>query len=177
MNVEKPDLITQRLRLRLPKMSDAKRLTELVSTEYISVMSRLPFPYRKKDAMKWVTEAQKNFLSVGIVYYVIVAAETDEVIGTASAVVQYGSWTAEMGYWIGEKYWGKGFATEAAGRLLAHLVETMHLKRVYANAAVENTASQRVLEKIGMEQEQLLENEKDNYGRVMDVYVYAMNRE
>lgn len=57
---------------------------------------------------------------------------------------------ASMDYWLMPTEWGRGYATEAAGLLLAHALDVAGITEVCAAAALRNTASQRVLEKIGM---------------------------
>ena len=60
---------------------------------------------------------------------------------------------AELGYWIGVPFWGKGYATEAASAAVAFGFDMLRLNRIYAHHFAGNTASQRVLEKIGMRHE------------------------
>lgn len=60
---------------------------------------------------------------------------------------------AETGYMLGYEHWGQGYATEAARAAVDFGFETLGLHRIYAEALSENTASRRVLEKIGMRQE------------------------
>ena len=56
---------------------------------------------------------------------------------------------AEIGYWLGEDFWGKGYATEAVQSVVAYAFEELSLVRLWAVAYQENTPSQRVLEKCG----------------------------
>ena len=56
-----------------------------------------------------------------------------------------------MGYWLGKKYWGKGFATEAVGRLLELGFDELDLNEIYASYKVGNKASKKVLEKSGFQ--------------------------
>ena len=56
---------------------------------------------------------------------------------------------AEIGYWLGEDFWGKGYVTEATLRVLQYAFEELHLTQLWAGAYEENIASQRVLEKCG----------------------------
>jgi RimJ/RimL family protein N-acetyltransferase len=57
---------------------------------------------------------------------------------------------AELGFWIGVEYWGRGYATEAALALLSYGFGTLGLNRVYDHHMVRNPASGRELAKIGM---------------------------
>jgi ribosomal-protein-alanine N-acetyltransferase len=56
----------------------------------------------------------------------------------------------ELGYLLAEPYWGKGIMTEAAGLTLEYGFGPLRLARIVAHADVENRASRRVLEKMGM---------------------------
>jgi RimJ/RimL family protein N-acetyltransferase len=57
---------------------------------------------------------------------------------------------AEIGYWIGKPYWGKGYASFAVQHLLAFAFSQLQLNRVYAHVLDYNKASQKVLEKNGL---------------------------
>jgi len=60
---------------------------------------------------------------------------------------------AELGYWIGVPYWGKGYATEAARSVVNYGFSTLELHRIFASHVPANPASGRVLTKIGMRHE------------------------
>jgi ribosomal-protein-alanine N-acetyltransferase len=62
---------------------------------------------------------------------------------------------AELAYALARQHWGKGLATEAAGRALRYAFEVLGLPRVVAFARVENIASQKVMARIGMTFEQM----------------------
>jgi RimJ/RimL family protein N-acetyltransferase len=67
------------------------------------------------------------------------------VAGNILSFEQFGE--REVSYWIGKEYWGKGIATEALRRFLAHIQD----RPLYARAAKDNVASLRVLKKCGFE--------------------------
>ena len=77
----------------------------------------------------------------------------------------------EIGYGMAKSYWGRGLTTEAARATLRHAFEGLGLRRITAVAYPDNTASQRVMEKIGMKYEKI--------GRYYDadLVYYAINRE
>ena len=64
--------------------------------------------------------------------------------------------SAEVGYWLGEAYWGRGLMTDAVTRLTQHLFEDVKLLRAFALPLADNQGSIRVLEKAGYEREALL---------------------
>ena len=65
---------------------------------------------------------------------------------------------AEIGYWLGEDFWGKGYVTEATLRVLQYAFDELHLTQLWAGAYKENIASQRVLEKCGFRYHHTLED-------------------
>ena len=65
---------------------------------------------------------------------------------------------AEIGYWLGEDFWGKGYVTEATLRVLQYAFEELNLTQLWAGAYEENIASQRVLEKCGFRYHHTLED-------------------
>ncbi|WP_405267599.1 GNAT family N-acetyltransferase [Methanobrevibacter sp.] len=61
----------------------------------------------------------------------------------------WGDDSAELGYWIGEEYWNRGYATEASEALIDHAFSDLDIKEIYASYRHENKQSGRVLEKLG----------------------------
>ena len=82
--------------------------------------------------------------------------------------------SAEIGYWLGEPFWGRGIVSEAliAGDG-ADVFERLNLLRLFALAFAENAASARVLEKAGYEREGYLRSGAVKYGEVYDQLLYA----
>jgi [ribosomal protein S5]-alanine N-acetyltransferase len=81
---------------------------------------------------------------------------------------------ADMGYELDPRYWGRGYATEAASALLAFGFRELKLHRIWAQCMAENTASAHVLEKIGMRQEGRLRENVWMKDRWWDTLVYAI---
>ncbi len=80
----------------------------------------------------------------------------------------------ELGYSIGSRWWGNGYATEAAEAVLRYAFREIGLHRVYASHHIENTASGRVLMKIGMREEGILrDGQKNPDGTFSDLRLYA----
>jgi ribosomal-protein-alanine N-acetyltransferase len=84
--------------------------------------------------------------------------------------------TAELGYWLGEPYWGKGIMTEAVGKFTEYAFEAFDLKRIYAEAYATNVTSCRVLEKAGFEFEGRLRSSAIKDGVVLDQLLFARIR-
>jgi RimJ/RimL family protein N-acetyltransferase len=142
-----PDIITQRLRLRTPRHSDATRLTELASDwDIVRMTSRMPHPYKRSDAEAYIDQ---------------VLAQTDpkartllvdhEQGGLAGAIGLFPSATGqpEIGYWIGKPFWGQGLATEAVSGLQAWASQALGLRYLTAGHFADNDPSGQVLIKTG----------------------------
>lgn len=81
--------------------------------------------------------------------------------------------SAEVGYWLGEKYWGRGITTRALIAFTAHAMRTHNLTRLYALPFEWNKASFRVLEKSGYQLEGRLRRCAIKDGRIIDMLVYS----
>ncbi|MBD5444795.1 MAG: GNAT family N-acetyltransferase, partial [Lachnospiraceae bacterium] len=85
--------------------------------------------------------------------------------------------TAEMGYYIGEPYWGKGLGTSAVKQACSYVFEHTDIIRIFAEPFAYNMASCRVLEKAGFQFEGLLRNNAFKNGKVVDMKMYSLIRE
>jgi RimJ/RimL family protein N-acetyltransferase len=83
-------------------------------------------------------------------------------------------WEADIGYELDNRYWGRGYATEAAQAILAFGFEELGLHRIWAHCIAENVASARVMEKIGMRQEGHLRETEWMKDRWWDALLYAI---
>jgi RimJ/RimL family protein N-acetyltransferase len=83
---------------------------------------------------------------------------------------------AELGYWIGEAFWGKGIITQAVKQMLDMAFSKYDITRVYARPFGSNVASQRVLEKAGFTLEARIEKNIYKNGVFQDELIYAVRR-
>lgn len=81
---------------------------------------------------------------------------------------------ATIGYELDPRVWGHGFATEAAGAILAFGFERLDLHRVWAECVADNAASARVLEKLGLRREAHFRQHRWYRGRWWDTLVFAI---
>lgn len=141
-----PEIIdTQRLVLRAPRLSDADALAaEANNWNVCAPTASLPFPYRLEDAETFITTAAQG---PGQRPYVIAGREDDRLKGVVGLYF-YDDKPTELGYWLGERHWGQGFAHEAAAGLVAAAC-AIGIDPIRARVLTTNPASARVLEKIG----------------------------
>ena len=113
--IDCPVLVTERLVLRKPHETDAADLASLANNPRIAAMlTRMPHPYGLAEAHQFLDLAAAR--RSGCVYSVTLAA-TGQFIGCAGLENSRGN-GLEIGYWIGQPFWGKGYATEAAQALV-----------------------------------------------------------
>jgi ribosomal-protein-alanine N-acetyltransferase len=109
-----------------------------------------PHPYTQQDAEQWIAIATSG--ARGCFY----AIDVDGVVAGGIGVEPFGGercGTAAFGYWLGQAYWGRGIATDAARALSDDALADGGLRRLEARVFAENVASARVLEKCGFELE------------------------
>lgn len=161
-------LKTSRLVLRPPMPDDAPEIAERIGVKAVVWnLGRAPYPYALSDAEAWVEKVPQGW--VEDTAYVFVLTRRDEgVIGCVGLDYKPGDvW--EIGYWLGEPWWGLGYVTEAAGAVM-HWAETeMGFTRFAAGHFVDNPASGKVLTKLGFEPV----GEKEMYGRARDAMTPA----
>lgn len=83
---------------------------------------------------------------------------------------------AELGYWLGQDYWGKGIVTRAVAEMIAYAFRNFDITRIYARPFGTNEASQRVLEKSGFRLEARIEKSIFKNGEHIDELIYAYRR-
>lgn len=108
-------------------------------------------------------------------YFMIHRREDDALVGSVYVAVRdETARKAEIGYRIDRQFWGKGYATEAAERVLEFGFDRLDMQRIFAHVLCENIGSVRVLEKIGMQQEGILRQDSYFHGRFWDVCMYGI---
>ena len=86
-------------------------------------------------------------------------------------------WEADIGYELAPTQWGNGYATEAARALVDYGFEELRLDRISSWCIADNTASARVLERLGFRQEGRLRSNEYFKGRWWDTLVFALLRD
>ena len=84
---------------------------------------------------------------------------------------------AEVGYWLAKPYWNRGIMTAVVRRICQHAFESWGLVKIAAHVFYFNTASARVLEKCGFQQEGFLRKHHLKDGQLIDAFVYGLVRD
>jgi len=146
-----PVVETRRLRLRLPVPEDAAGVAAYASDPDVCRYVSWPRHHSLADAERFLTYAIGAVENGAEHNWVIVDRATSAVAGTIGLRVQ--GHRRELGYVLGRRWWGQGMATEAAEAVVAWALAQADVLRVWAVCDVDNAASARVLEKIGMQRE------------------------
>jgi RimJ/RimL family protein N-acetyltransferase len=134
--------------LRPPEYRDVAAITTWIGDfEVAKNLASVPHPYREDDARAHVAlaiEARAKGEGFG---FVILRRQDELFLGQCGLRLKEGAW--RLGYWLGKPFWGQGYASEAAGRVLRYAFEVLKADRVGAGWFHDNPASGRVLEKLG----------------------------
>ena len=133
-------LESERLTLRPSRHGDIAAITVWLSDFNVAKMtSRIPHPYHEADAESFVAADEKHRF--------VIARKSDGLfMGMIGLRPEEGH---EFGYWLGRPFWGQGYATEAAQRLVAYAFEELDQARLWAGWFADNPASGNVLSKLG----------------------------
>jgi len=163
--------------LRPYRYGDEQSIAEQANNEKIYKPTLLiPYPYTLKEAKQWVernVQLAKQESPEEMNFAIEVGGKAVGSIGLAHLVPGH---KAEIGYWLGEEYWGKGIMTEAVKLLTQYAFEELGLARVYAGCFAWNKASQAVLEKAGFQLEGIHKKGILKDGEFKDDYTYAKVR-
>jgi 8-oxo-dGTP diphosphatase len=133
-------LESSRLILRPPRPCDIHSITTWLGDYDVARMtSRVPHPYNEGDAEAFLALAEKN-------RFVIQRKGDLMFLGMIGLGTRDDS---EFGYWLGKPFWGFGYATEAAHRLVSYAFEALDMETVHAGWFYDNPASGNVLSKLG----------------------------
>ena len=171
----RPTLDTPRLVLRPFALEDSFVVQQLAGAREIARMTtHIPHPYEDGMAGEWIKDHQALFECGTHHIFAIVAREQSQLCGAIGLVVNAHDSNAELGYWIGVPFWGRGYCTEAAAAVIAYAFSQLRLHRVHASCFGCNASSRRVLEKIGMVREGTLREHVNKWDQFEDLEKYAI---
>jgi RimJ/RimL family protein N-acetyltransferase len=163
-------LLTERLLLRPKTAADVEPLAAIrADPEYTRYLSGRP--YMREEVEEAVARDVAHQQAHGFSIFTVELLDSGEVIGDSGLLLfQWEGPEVEVGWRLGRRFWGQGYATEAGRAALAFAFDELGLERVVAVAHHENAASIRVMEKLGMR----YEDRVTAYGK--DSVRYAVER-
>jgi RimJ/RimL family protein N-acetyltransferase len=146
-----PELNTDRLVLKEVSFKDIPKIIEYAGNKKVADTTlNIPHPYEEKDAIFWINTAMQGFRNKTQFTFGIRLESTSDFIGGIGLKVNSRFNHAEVGYWIAETFWNKGYATEAVKAILQFGFQDLNLHKIYAKHLLENPASGKVMIKNGM---------------------------
>jgi ribosomal-protein-alanine N-acetyltransferase len=154
------------------RAEDAPALVSLADNRKVwrNLRDRFPNPYGLPDARRWIREASSQKPPC---HFAITAG--NELAGGIGLILgeDVHARSAEIGYWLGEPFWGRGIMTLALSGFSDHAFAAFDVCRLYALVLEWNAASARVLEKSGYVQEGRLRKSAFKDGEMTDEFLYA----
>lgn len=133
---------TRRLVLRMLAPGDAAEMARLAGDWDVARMTaRIPYPYSEEMAVAWMQTLEPG-------EHVRAVLLDGTLIGAVGYMPQPDG-AAEIGYWIGKPWWGRGYATEATRALVRYCFAKAGFSRLTCAHFVDNAASERVIRKLG----------------------------
>lgn len=164
--------------LREWRKEDARALASLLNDRKIldNLRDGLPFPYTENDALFYINSCINADKNAKFCFAII---SDGEVVGSIGVFRQGNIHfkTAELGYYIGANYWGKGIMTEAVRLVCKYVFGNTDVVRIYAEPFAENIGSCRVLEMNGFILEGVLRKNAYKNGVFRDMKMYALVKE
>ncbi len=163
--------------IRQWRPEDAAALAELLNNPKIldNLRDGIPYPYTQKDAETFIAEMLSADPDKTFSYAVTAGGH----LAGSVSIFRCGNIhfrTAEIGYYIGENFWGHGIATHAVKQACGDIFARTDILRIFAEPFSYNAASCRVLEKAGFQFEGLLRNNAVKNGKILDMKMYARLR-
>lgn len=174
-----PTLRTTRLVLGAFNLEDAAELQRLAGAREIADTTlSIPHPYDLDHALAWIGQQRREAVRGRATNFAIRLPQPGSLIGSVGLRdIDREHLQAELGFWIGREWWGKGYAREAASAVIQFGFDSLGLNRIYAHHMTRNPAAGRVLLAAGMQREGLLRQRVRKWGIYEDVVLYAAVRE
>ena len=150
--------------IRKWELSDKTSLAQNLNNPKVlqNLRDGIPYPYTIQDAEDFIrtmlSAEKENTFSFAI-------ALDNQAIGSIG-VFRRDDRSGEIGYYIGEPYWGNGYMTDAVKQICRYVFAHSDIVRIYAEVYAHNTASCRVLEKAGFHYEGTLQNRMKIYALI-----------
>jgi [ribosomal protein S5]-alanine N-acetyltransferase len=175
-----PILTLTRSKIREYVPGDAAAIAQQCNNHNISqwMTNGFPHPYTLQDAHDWIKHNMSIAEKGPAQNFVLVDPKTDSAIGGIGIKpgTDVSTHTAEIGYWLGEEYWGRGIVSEALPAFTQWVWDNRDVDRLWAGVFDGNAPSRRLLEKAGYRYEGRMRGHVRKEGVVRDLHVYGMTK-
>ena len=173
-------LETKRLILRLFQDKDCSDVHVWASNVNVTRFVNWDRHRNRDDTSEFIKIVKELSEKNSLVFMAVVLKASNQVIGSVGVFQRsdLSRYTLEIGYTLGQEWWGKGYALESCLAITDYSFLTMvDLQRLEANCIVENSQSRKIMEKMGMQREGILRNFMEKDGRIYNSYLYSVLRE
>lgn len=177
------EVVTERLRLDLPRAEDAPRLYGLLAgdlREEICATLEWDGPEDLAEIERWVDTCRTATWQDGGFHWVVrdrhgsVTGEAGLVLGAIGTRPRRVPGRVDVGYWLGRPYWGSGLMTEALSGLLDLCFGALDVHKAEADVFTSNARGRRLVEKVGMMQEGIVRDALHKRGHWVDEVLYGV---
>ena len=162
LNIENNELETDRLYMRRFRTNDLDVFSQILGQDEVGQWLPRGRGYTKDEVEKVLDNVAKHWQEKGYGIWAVIEKESGKIIGHCGLNYVKQNDEVEVLYGFGKEYWGLGYATEAAKAALSFGFEKIGLDRIVAFAKIDNIASRRVIEKIGLKY-------------IKDIEIFGMN--
>ena len=158
-------VLTKNDKISLVKYANNKKIANNLRNDF-------PNPYSEENANDFINSANENNPKK-----LILAIDfNEELIGCIGAFQQDDIYSknAEIGYWLAEPFWGKGYISTAIKKFVPMVFENMDIVRIYAEPFENNLGSKKALDKAGFKLEATLKNNIFKNGEVLSSCIYSI---
>lgn len=172
-------LETDRLVLRPYLQEDAPEVARLLNDpELARFLMVIPHPFVEFDARQLVKAAWRRITAGrGFDLLVTVKEMGDRPVGSVGVGLHDEGERAELGFWVGREYWGRGYASEATRRMVDFAEERLGVRRFTGTATADNRASLAVLAKLGFAEAGRGEKRRPSTGKLHEVVLLERSAE
>ncbi|MBN2095398.1 MAG: GNAT family N-acetyltransferase [Candidatus Aenigmarchaeota archaeon] len=144
----------RRVILQPLKNADSREIALQANGRLLAKFTSIPQPYTAKAALDYIKQSRDEAKEGKRKDFGITLKKSGRVIGVFSIFgINKKAGKAEIGYWLGESYWGRGLGTEAMELAVSYCFAQLSLVKIWARVRRGNTASRRLLEKSGFSKE------------------------
>ena len=134
---------TERLNLKKIEKKDLNSLVNCLNNwNVVKWLVNVPYPYTLNDAEKWLDKSSKEELALNIYL-------KSNLIGGITIDKRTSNKISVLGYWLGEQYWGRGYAIEACNSLISYFFSNNLEDKLYASHMLQNEKSKKILLNLG----------------------------
>jgi RimJ/RimL family protein N-acetyltransferase len=171
-----PTLRGPTLVLRPFALGDARDVQRLAGDHAIADTTlNIPHPYPDGAAERWIATSEALYAHGEEARFAVTTPD-GTLVGSVGLRIAPQHRHAELGYWVGRPYWGRGYATEAAHLVVHYGFERRDLHRIIARHLTRNPASGRIMRKLGMRHEGCDREHVIKWGRFEDLDRYGLLR-